>query len=94
MSEHGRLFLSGKFYRCRGKRLLDLTLTFPALLFLLPVGALVALLVRLRLGAPVLFRQQRPGRHGRPFMLYKFRTMTRPFASPGARSTTPGVAYL
>ncbi len=64
MSEHGRLFLSGKFYRCRGKRLLDLTLTFPALLFLLPVGALVALLVRLRLGAPVLFRQQRPGLHG------------------------------
>ncbi|NMC02463.1 MAG: sugar transferase [Chloroflexi bacterium] len=76
MSEHGRLFLPGRFYRCCGKRLLDLTLTFPALLFLLPVGALVALLVRLRLGAPVLFCQQRPGRHGRPFMLYKFRTMT------------------
>jgi len=41
-----------------------------------PVGALVALLVRFKLGAPVLFRQQRPGLHGRPFTLYKFRTMT------------------
>lgn len=37
---------------------------------------LLALLVRFKLGAPVLFRQQRPGLHGRPFTLYKFRTMT------------------
>ena len=35
----------------------------------------LALLVRLKLGAPVLFRQQRPGLHGKPFTLYKFRTM-------------------
>jgi|GEM_PF-2653229 len=94
MSEPGRLFLSGKFYRRHGKRLLDLTLAFPALALLSPVGALVALLVHLRLGASVLFRQQRPGLHGRPFTLYKFHSMTRPFAPPGARSTTPGVAYL
>ncbi len=62
---------------CRfGKRLLDLALTVPALLLLSPVMAVVALLVRLKLGSPVLFRHQRPGIGGRPFMLLKFRTMT------------------
>ena len=40
-----------------------------------PVLALVALLVALRIGRPVLFRQMRPGRHGAPFLLVKFRTM-------------------
>ena len=51
-------------------------LTIPALLVLALVWAVLALLVRLKLGAPVLFRQQRPGSHGKPFALYKFRTMT------------------
>ena len=41
-----------------------------------PLLALVALLVRLKLGSPVLFRQMRPGLHGRPFTMLKFRTMT------------------
>ncbi len=63
-------------YRSFGKRLLDLALTFPALVLLSPILAFTALLVRLTLGAPVLFRQQRPGLHGKPFTLYKFRTMT------------------
>jgi lipopolysaccharide/colanic/teichoic acid biosynthesis glycosyltransferase len=40
------------------------------------VLALVAMLVRLTLGSPILFRQQRPGLHGQPFTIYKFRTMT------------------
>lgn len=60
----------------RGKRLFDLVLTIPALAFLSPVLTIIALLVRVRLGSPVLFRQQRPGLHGRPFTLLKFRTMT------------------
>jgi sugar transferase EpsL len=63
-------------YRIGVKRLLDLALTIPALVLLSPVLAVIALLVRLRLGAPVLFRQLRPGLHGRPFTIYKFRTMT------------------
>ncbi|HEY2841401.1 MAG TPA: sugar transferase [Pirellulales bacterium] len=50
-------------------------LAAPALLLLAPVIALVALAVRWRLGPGVLFCQERPGRNGRPFMLYKFRTM-------------------
>ncbi len=63
-------------YRRFGKRLLDLALTLPGLLFLAPVFFVVAVLVRRKLGSPVLFRQQRPGRGGRPFTLIKFRTMT------------------
>lgn len=44
------------------------------LIFALPM-LLIALAIRLRMGAPVLFRQRRPGLHGRPFRIYKFRTM-------------------
>jgi sugar transferase EpsL len=58
------------------KRLFDLAVSVPALILLAPVLALLALLVRLKLGSPVLFRQVRPGRHGRPFTILKFRTMT------------------
>jgi sugar transferase EpsL len=65
-----------ELYCSFGKRLLDLTLTVPALLLLSPVMAAVALLVRLKLGSPVLFRHRRPGIGRRPFILLKFRTMT------------------
>lgn len=63
-------------YRRFGKRLLDLSLTLPALILLSPVLALAAIMVRLRLGSPVLYRQQRPGLNGQPFTIIKFRTMT------------------
>jgi sugar transferase EpsL len=62
-------------YRKFGKRLFDLAVTVPVLILLSPVIAVVALLVRLMLGSPVLFRQQRPGLNGRPFTIYKFRSM-------------------
>lgn len=58
------------------KRLLDITVALIALLLLSPVMALTALLVRKRLGTPILFYQQRPGLRGRPFSIWKFRTMT------------------
>lgn len=57
------------------KRILDLTLTLAGGLLLLPLILLIALLVRLFLGRPVLFRHPRPGYRGLPFTLYKFRTM-------------------
>jgi len=60
------------------KRALDLVLGVPALVLSLPVQAVVALAVRWRLGTPVLFRQQRPGLHGEPFTMMKFRTMVDP----------------
>lgn len=63
-------------YRAGGKRLFDWLLGSLALVLLSPLLGLTAMLVRLRLGPPILFRQQRPGLHGRPFTLYKFRTMT------------------
>ena len=58
------------------KRAIDLAGASAALVLLSPLLAVVALLVRVRMGSPVLFRQQRPGRGGRPFVMTKFRTMT------------------
>lgn len=57
------------------KRLMDLSLTLSLLVLLSPLLLGIALLVRLNLGAPVLYRQQRPGRDGHPFTILKFRTM-------------------
>lgn len=63
------------FYGRHGKRLVDvLAATFLAIL-LLPVTVTLACLVRVFLGSPVLFRQTRPGLHGAPFVLVKFRSM-------------------
>ena len=63
-------------YRFFGKRLFDIVLSLPAIIILSPAMALIAVLVRIKLGKPVIFSQKRPGLHGRPFALYKFRTMT------------------
>jgi sugar transferase EpsL len=63
-------------YRRHGKRLLDILITIPALIIFAPVLGLTALLVYFKLGSPVIFRQRRPGQHGTPFLMYKFRTMT------------------
>lgn len=58
------------------KRLLDTTLAAVALMLLAAPLCVLAMVVRHKLGAPVLFRQVRPGLHGRPFEMLKFRTMT------------------
>ena len=58
------------------KRVLDVLGASAALVVLSPLLAVVAVLVRARMGPPVLFRQLRPGREGRPFEVTKFRTMT------------------
>lgn len=58
------------------KRIFDLVATLSGLFLVLPLGLILTLLVRQMLGSPVLFRQTRPGRGGRPFTMYKFRTMT------------------
>jgi lipopolysaccharide/colanic/teichoic acid biosynthesis glycosyltransferase len=65
------------------KRILDITAAVVALLFFMLPLLLVALLVRLKLGGPVLFVQQRPGRHGKPFKMVKFRTMRDAFDAEG-----------
>jgi len=65
-----------QFYVHTGKRALDLTLTVLACAILAPFIAVVASLVWLKLGPPVLFLHTRPGFRGRPFTMFKFRTMT------------------
>jgi lipopolysaccharide/colanic/teichoic acid biosynthesis glycosyltransferase len=70
-------------YACFGKRLLDLGMVLLALTLLWPVLLCLTMLVRLKLGAPVFFRQTRPGLHGRPFRLIKFRTMRDAFDAQG-----------
>lgn len=63
-------------YRNGGKRMIDATVAGLILLIGSPLWLLVALLVRLRLGTPIFFRQTRIGLNDRPFQLIKFRTMT------------------
>lgn len=66
------------------KRLFDLLLTIPGAIIISPLLLVVALLVRVKLGSPVLFRQSRPGYKGRLFTLYKFRSMTNTRAPDGS----------
>ncbi len=58
------------------KRVSDLIISTACFIFFLPLIVLTAVLIRMKLGSPVIFKQMRPGLHGKPFMLYKFRTMT------------------
>ena len=57
------------------KRAFDVIVSLLALMVLLPIMLLVALLIRIKLGSPVLFKQTRPGLHGKPFNMLKFRSM-------------------
>lgn len=58
------------------KRILDFLLSLIALIILSPVFLIIAILVRVKLGSPVIFKQKRPGKNEKIFTLYKFRTMT------------------
>ncbi len=66
------------------KRLFDFIISLMVLLALSPLLVTLGLLVRIKHGAPVLFRQVRPGLHGTPFSMYKFRTMTKERDGDGA----------
>lgn len=66
----------GGIYRRFIKRPMDLILSLIAIIVLSPILIIVAILVRTKLGSPVLFKQQRPGLNEKIFMMYKFRTMT------------------
>lgn len=58
------------------KRILDFLLSLIALIVLSPILIIIAILVRVKLGSPVIFKQQRPGKNEKIFTLYKFRSMT------------------
>lgn len=68
--------VASRWLHSRGKRAFDLAVAVPALVVAAPVIAVTAVLVRARLGSPVLFRQTRAGCDGTPFEVVKFRTMT------------------
>ncbi len=75
------------------KRSFDLAIASLALLIAAPIMLVVAICIRLTMGKPILFRQRRPGLHGAPFTLFKFRTMRDSAGSDGERITTVG-AFL
>jgi exopolysaccharide biosynthesis polyprenyl glycosylphosphotransferase len=79
------------------KRLLDIVGASIALVVFSPVMFFIALAVRMRDGSPILFRQTRVGRHGRPFAIYKFRTMVPDaedrYAEVASMSDTRGPAF-
>ena len=81
------------------KRLMDLVLVLASAVFWVPVVVVLALLVRIKLGSPVFFRQQRPGRGAKIFEMVKFRTMTdrrdeRGELLPDAERLTPFGQFL
>jgi sugar transferase EpsL len=65
-----------QLYATSGKRLFDFAAAITLLWVASPIIFVLSVMVRLHLGSPLLFRQQRPGLHGQAFTLYKFRTMT------------------
>lgn len=65
------------------KRAFDCVVAAVGLIVLAPLLGVTALAIRLAIGRPVIFAQRRPGRHWRPFILYKFRTMSSAHAADG-----------
>lgn len=68
--------MTNRLYRDYIKRFLDIVLSAGAIIVLSPVMAVTAVLVRVKLGSPVIFKQKRPGKDERIFEMYKFRSMT------------------
>lgn len=74
--KEGQAFHQRGFYEKYIKHFLDRLCAAAALILFSPVIGITALLVRIKLGSPVIFKQKRPGMHGKIFELWKFRTMT------------------
>ena len=69
------------------KRLLDITISGIALIILAPMILIIAILIRIKLGSPVIFKQERPGYKGKIFTMFKFRTMLDPQTRDGKKLT-------
>jgi len=70
------MFSMSQLYKNYIKRILDITLSGAAIIVLSPVMGVTAILVKKKLGSPILFKQKRPGKNEKIFTMYKFRTMT------------------
>ncbi len=77
------VFGLSNMYAILFKRLIDLIISLTSIIILFPLLLVLAGLVRIRLGSPVLFTQERPGRNEKIFRLYKFRSMTNAVDSKG-----------
>ena len=69
------------------KRILDIILSGLALIILSPILLVVMVVVRIKLGFPIIFKQERPGYKGKIFKMYKFRTMLDPQTRDGNKLT-------
>lgn len=69
------------------KRLIDITISGIALIILAPIILIIAILIRIKLGSPVIFKQERPGYKGKIFTMFKFRTMLDPQTRDGKKLT-------
>ncbi|MDR7857549.1 sugar transferase [Tissierella sp.] len=78
------------FYRNHGKRTLDLLLTIPAVILLIPVFVLVGLIIKLDSSGTILYKQKRVGKNSKEFYIYKFRTMVSNADRIGPTSTKSG----
>jgi len=65
------------------KRIIDILVSLTLLIIFSPIFLILAILTKYKLGSPIIFKQQRPGLHGRPFYLYKFRSMNESKDSSG-----------
>jgi lipopolysaccharide/colanic/teichoic acid biosynthesis glycosyltransferase len=83
-----------RFYAGYGKRALDLAVSAPALIALSPALLVIAALVKAGSPGPVFYAQERVGRRGRPFRLYKFRTMVTDADKSGPAVTSSGDARI
>jgi lipopolysaccharide/colanic/teichoic acid biosynthesis glycosyltransferase len=76
MKNEAKSHKTGVIYAKFIKRLIDFIMSLTALIMLSPILLLVAILVRVKLGSPIIFKQDRPGLNEKIFTMYKFRTMT------------------
>lgn len=74
-------------YKRLVKRILDILLSGISIIILSPILLIVAILVRIKLGSPVIFKQERPGYKGKVFNIFKFRTMLEPQTRDGRKLT-------
>jgi lipopolysaccharide/colanic/teichoic acid biosynthesis glycosyltransferase len=82
--------MTNTFYSRSGKRYFDAFVAFAGLVLLAPAFALLGLCVYLDSGSPIFFRQERTGRDGKPFRIWKFRTMKQAPEAHGALVTAAG----
>lgn len=70
-------------YRRCFKRIIDIIISFFLIILLLPIMIIITILIRIKLGRPIIFKQERPGKDERIFTIYKFRTMTNEHSKNG-----------